>query len=693
MSRNGALAVLWGGVGALLGGWMMPLEPSLLEEGGVFHVAERVLQGEHLYRDLAFFSGPFPFHFLAVLLKLFGVEITVGRWAIVLLHGLACGCIFDLARRARAGPLAHAAAASVAAAPVLLFPLLSIYFYSTLVLHLCSLAAYSALRGLETPRWALLSGVLTAFAALSKQNVGLVLAIGLTLAIWQSCAPGQRTRPLRAYLLGGAAVAVATLSWFSLRGDLGAMVHALVVMPLSLGDSFSVGYVNLWPLGEFTPEVRDLQTYYVPHVYNMLTGQTGEIGPAVTALTQGLYALPGLALLSLGAARVFTGPLPPATWMLGVSFIALAANLFPRSDWGHLVFVIPPAVALFWVTFPGLRNPRVEMVASGIWVLVIFMAAASVGQRLHGISTEPNFGPRIPLRPVSMINQNTAAPRVIDFLRRNTEPGDPIFVARAEPLIYFASQTRNPTPYLGILPGARQEQEAVITSALASVQYVVMSEIDQPLFLYYSDELPAVQRYLERYFDVAAPFRSRMDWILVLQRAQDRGPSVLDLVDEAPRARRFARDAEGNEKPPPGPTPKLASRFNRRLLPVVLGPGGGGIDYELEVPRDAVLQVDVGLKIARELGAKRHHTKNVKMQIAIRSGDAFESLKTVDVVGPKRPGLNWTPVEIDLRPYAEKHVTLRLETISDRDLGVGRLVWWGSPRLARVAGSRHGAAH
>ena len=58
--------------------------------------------------------------------------------------------------------------------------------------------------------------------------------------------------------------------------------------------------------------------------------------------TQVLYALPFVALAATALVRL-ARPLPAALWLNGAVLLALTANLFPRADWGHLVYVLPPA--------------------------------------------------------------------------------------------------------------------------------------------------------------------------------------------------------------------------------------------------------------------------------------------------------------------------------------------------------------
>jgi len=56
-----AWVLLWALLGAVACAAMIPLEPSLLEEGMILHVAQRLVAGELLFRDIASYTGPLPF--------------------------------------------------------------------------------------------------------------------------------------------------------------------------------------------------------------------------------------------------------------------------------------------------------------------------------------------------------------------------------------------------------------------------------------------------------------------------------------------------------------------------------------------------------------------------------------------------------------------------------------------------------
>ena len=183
--------LVWAAIATAICAAMAPLEPNLLEEGIIVHLAQRMVDGERLFVDLASFTGPFPFEFLALLFRLVGEEIAVARAAVAVFSGVSCAAVFALARRASLGDWAHVVAATVATGPVFLFPLHSTFFYSTLAYHLVLVSGYAGLRARDSDGWAVATGVLAALVALTKQSVGLVIAPALMLAVL-ACSPPER---------------------------------------------------------------------------------------------------------------------------------------------------------------------------------------------------------------------------------------------------------------------------------------------------------------------------------------------------------------------------------------------------------------------------------------------------------------------------------------------------------------------
>lgn len=666
---------------------MTPLEPNLLEEGLLLHVGERMLDGDHLYRDIAVVTGPVPFALTAALFALFGEDVLVARAGVVALQALACGAVYAMARRAGAGAWAHAAAACLASAPVLLFPLLSTMFYTTVASSLAVLAAWMGLRGVASTRWAVAAGVTVALVALSKQTVGLALALTLVPAVALCAPPAERRSRALAVCAGGAATAVLTLALFAALCDLGAFFQAMLAQPAR--ETFSSAFIDLWPPGELSEALAEREYLYVPEsIYLIRQGQPGVPAPLIL-LTQILYVLP-LAALAATALRRLAGPLPPAAWLHTVALLALLTNLFPRTDAGHLVFVAPAAAAQLFVLAPGLTKRRgairwAPRVGSAVVILTLAIAAWGVGIRLYRLSQEPSFGPRVALRAVSPPNSSRAVPQVIDWLRERVTPGEAIYVARTEPLIYFATETRNPTPYTGMLQvwGVRGEQQERTLEALEDVRFVVMSDLDDRLFTFFADEQPRVQDYLERYFRVPQSFTGQRridDWLLVLERGADRGATAIDLLDPTLAPRAWALQPNGRRQPAQAPARDLPTRQNRRPLAVTLGPSGGGLDFELLVPENARFQAGVGFR-----GIAGHRQPDgLRLSVSVDEGDGvFRSLAARRISFKRGHAARaWQPLEADLSQFAGRRIILRLAAERSRPASTAGVALWGSPRIA-----------
>jgi hypothetical protein len=327
---------------------------------------------------------------------------------------------------------------------------------------------------------------------------------------------------------------------------------------------------------------------------------------------------------------------------------------------------------------------RAASVLAAAGVLGLGFADLRIARWLHAESGKPSFGPRVPLRPVSAVYRIPTLPRVIHFLRERLRPDEAIFVARAEPLLYFATGARNPTPYGGVLPVLNEEQEERILRALPDVRYVVMSDVDQPSWTYYSEELPRVQEHLERHYRIPRYFPlDDASWLVVLERGPDRGATSIDLVAERPGARAFVRDAPGQEREDAAAPPHLVARHNRRPLAMRVGRFGGGLDYEIDVPAAARFEAGVGFRGMVSLENLHEHPKKSRMRIAVRRpGGDFEELASVRVDDSRHGGRQWTPLEADLSAFAGERVALRLELVPEAAIAPpADLAWWGSPRV------------
>lgn len=677
------VTLIWGVLGMIVCGSMIPLEPSLLEEGFHLDIAQRLIRGDHLYQDVLAFTGPLPFEALAMLFRIFGEEILVARGAVAVLHGGATAAAYALARSARTDGLAHVAGALAAFAPVLLFPLFSIYFYTTLAVSIGAMASWAALSALREFRWAVVAGMLVACAALCKQTVGTVLAAGLLMSL-VTCAPrSSRWRPAIGFIIGGVVVTLLTLLGFAATGGLSSLFYSLVELPTSFQSTYDSPFMNFWPPGQFSNEIRGSQLFYLPFIYSVIHGVWVSPGWKITLFTQVLYALPFVAIVAT-LLRRRSGPLAPAVWIHLATLLAMTSNIFPRTDWGHLVSVLPSAAIQLVLIIPlPTGKSRLRTLTTSALLGVLLLASTATGGFLYWISEAPSFGPRVSLRVINRGSASDAVPHVIRYIREHTEPGDAIFVARAEPLIYFATETRNPTPYGGVIPGLAEEQQRVILEALETTRYVVMSDIDQPVFTYYRDELPRVQQFLERHFRIPDGFfRRESNWILVLERGPDRGATHADLFDLAHEGKPWIRNLDGSLTWGHVVGDVLTTIQNRRLLPIVLGNRGGGIDFDLSIPDRAIFQASVGYPQATGLKRPYEHPRSSRMVLSIKKDDGFRVLATKWVLRTPSPIRRWLPFEVDLSEFAGREVTLRLQLMPNRPFRKVELAWWGSPRIA-----------
>ena len=139
-----------------------------------------------------------------------------------------------------------------------------------------------------------------------------------------------------------------------------------------------------------------------------------------------------------------------------------------------------------------------------------------------------------------------------------------------------------------------------------------------------------------------------------------------------------------------GAPERLASRLLHRPLPVAIGALGGGLDFEVEIPEDAVFQAGVGYRNMLSVDRQYIHPQGTTLAVSIADHGDFEELASVRVDDRPIGGRRWTPVEVDLADYAGERVILRLEVRAARPIRGDGVAWWGSPRIAvrPAAGAR-----
>jgi hypothetical protein len=649
-----------------------PLEPDLLEEGLLLHVAERLAGGEQLYRDVVVSSGPLPFEGLALLFRELGAEIALARGAVIALSALGAACAFGIARAAGAGVLAHAAGALMAAAPALLFPELGRFTASVVALHLSLAAALAALGARHSLVLAGTAGAWVTCVGLSLPSVGLALAAALSLVLVLVTPPDRRLGRVAALLCGGALAFAASATVYAARGQLGLLATSLVS---------ALEGVSLRAWGRTISSAPAVSS--LPGLHTAL-GAASAPGERLEIATRLLFALPVLALLTVVARRLLVGALPAAAWILAALLAAWIVHLGPHPAWSHLAPLLPlTGVVLLVVASPSSAASRAGPVAHAAAATVVggsALAAGLASAALHAAAGPASFGPRVPLLPVSPGLQASDVSEVIGYVREHTRPGDPILVLGHEPLLYFATQTRNPTPHPGALPPLAPDEQRRLLAELEGVRLVVSSELD--LSGAPAAGPPALlQRYLERTFHVPADFLGHpLPRLLVLERGADRGPVALDLVELAAAARAWIRDEAGAVRPAPRVPPALGVRAHRRPLAFVLGVAGGGLDFDVDLPEHAAFQADVGLAPLR--GRRDYwHPANAVLAVSVGRDGELERLASIRLPGGHATEAPWQPLEVDLASFGPGPARLRLELEPGPGEPPSSLAWWGSPRI------------
>lgn len=490
---------------------------TMLDEGTMVHVADRLASGEVLYRDVATGVMPGAYYLLALIFSIFGRSLLVGRVVMIFLFALTSAAIFLMAR--------GVTCRSVAVATALTFCALSVNYwrffgYSPLaiVLVVLTIAASRAFLDTGRRRWLLLAALGIGLTILVKQNYGALVALGVAGGL--AARPASWRRRLRDVATTAVTAAIplgVTLALFAVAGAASDLWHFTVEVPLELPSSLFVRPLPpLW--GE--PDARLLRdiVYYLPFEELWLEVSSWlQQHPWITlTAVRVTYYLPalflGLASVvwtrrrrglgraaprdSAGSARVAEG----ALYLSVSSFLLLGA--FPRVDGHHWFMVLAPSFVLAaWALgpSPGRAVRRGAAVVAGVAVTLSLASQIASIADLHPQHVRDYFlkNPRAHVWVARW--QGAEIERHLREIETRVPEGEPIFVAPAEPMYYFLSNRRNPSRYPLILPGALDEEEVVRALEVEPVRYALLSDIGFEEFPFQL-VAPRVWEYVRRHF-------------------------------------------------------------------------------------------------------------------------------------------------------------------------------------------------
>jgi hypothetical protein len=465
------------------------------DESIILYGAQRLLQGQVLYRDVFEFITPGSFYFFAGIFAVTGPSLLAARVAMAAANALACGLLFFLARRVSSALEATVAVIAFAATCLPIWPYASPHWLSTL---LClSTAAVLLAPGWHVgrPLRALSAGALAGLTFSVQQHRGVFLGIWVIAAtcVLALASPDPRPwvrwrRQLGWLALGAGAVAFTVLGHAVWRASLQEVIYATFLFVLQ-NYRTSASLVPMPWAG-----ICGLCGGFVPYAWMPLLRRLPTV-----LLAEGL-----LLSWTLRRHRSENEALRGCVLLLAV-LMALSVLYYP--DFIHVAFIAPFALIVLARLAFALRNLRwcrdramLRVAARALLAGCALMALLKgLGSLQHARLTAPlrfdsAVGPLRGGREDRMILQ-----AVQRLMERYPVLQPTLFSYPPEAWLYLASGADNPTPFSLLQPGYNsptQFRQVIDTLAARPPDYVVISLPG----LRRSD--PVVQSLLPRYREI-----------------------------------------------------------------------------------------------------------------------------------------------------------------------------------------------
>lgn len=431
------------------------------DEGIILQGAQRILNGQVLYRDFFSFFTPGSYYLLALLFRVFGNSLLIAHTALAFIGAAFSPITYLLARRvcSRQASLLTTGLMTITALP-LRFVVLHNWDSTLLAL----IALYCAVRLLESPsdHWAFATASLVSLTAMFEQSKGacllLGLGVGFVIIAWRTRLNLFTRRRVLTIALGLAWPVLVTVTYFASQ-------HALIPMLASW----------FWPLQHYS--AANKVPYGYPNLAQMAVFGAGswsmrlvEIVLFSPLLWFPILPLFGVALLVRLAARGERSGinLPALRYYLLVSAVItglLLSILVVRTDYTHFVYLHPVFFLIVAWLFDG-KEIRSRLFAK--WSPV---AAFAITIPLLILGTASLFGTRTNNETVTRRGTITTRTRdqIAEYVQQRVGADESIFIYPYEPTYYYLTNTQNVTSYEFYQPGMHtQEQALEIISQLKS---------------------------------------------------------------------------------------------------------------------------------------------------------------------------------------------------------------------------------
>jgi len=453
LDRAIPLAIFVGTAGLLL--WMFGnrLILGTNDEGIYLDAAERILRGQKPYVDFFGYMSPGSFWMQALAFRLFGVTLAAGRVLVILYIALECSLVYWITQR-----FASRAAAFVTA---LLFLAFQTADPSVLTAQhrwdsgAFALASIALCMGFQR-RWLVASGFLIACAALATPSVALVGVATLAWLLW----PGGQRMLAAWYLLGISLAATSAVIALWLNGSLWAFLRQLGWLSRNYAAVNAMPYGSI--IGGWSALFQDARAWELPLRFCVI-------------FCLALPAVLPIAALAGGAIFWVRRREAMLSYLL-LSMVALVASTYPRSDVAHLAYVVALPYALTGILIYRVLPTRARAwltISIAVWAAA-FAWQTPLPSRLQPLHT-----------PVGDVRASAQEAPLVQELLSRVHPHQSLFVYPYKPLLYFITQTENPTRYPYLAPGMMTGDDARL--ALSELQasppdWVLYMDLDRTEF-------------------------------------------------------------------------------------------------------------------------------------------------------------------------------------------------------------------
>jgi 4-amino-4-deoxy-L-arabinose transferase-like glycosyltransferase len=444
------------------------------DEGIILQGAQRILDGQVLYRDFFSFFTPGSYYFFALIFRVFGNSYLVAHTALAFLGAAFSPVTYLLARRvcSRQTSLLVTGLMMVTAVP---WRFVVIHNWDS-TLWAC-LALYCAVRMLESPavNWAFGTATFTSLAALFEQSKGAGLLVGLATGfLIISLSRKERKLFTREQMI---AVAFGLCWPLLITAIYFATHHSLTNMLASW----------FWPLRHYTG------ANHVPYAYDNLTGQArdrifGTASPGLRLFAMLIFSartwIPYVPIIAVAllVRMTFRGWRPNSMGRDWAYYVLVSATIsglllsivIARADYLHFIYLQPIffLVVAWLLDGRGIRHPVFARIAPIVGFCLSMSLLAMAAQALF--SSRGNY--RIPTHRgvITMPRPDN----VIAYVQAHVSPGERILVYPYNSTYYYLTQTYSATRFDFYQPGMHTEQQLqeMLTEFSAHPTRVVLYE-------------------------------------------------------------------------------------------------------------------------------------------------------------------------------------------------------------------------